>query len=641
MNIELKSIRIRNFKGLTSLDIDFGQVTNIKADNAKGKTTIFDAFCWVLFGKDSHGSSKFHIRPIDIVGEDIDYIDIEVELMLLINGSETTIKKVQKQKWTKKRGSEDKVFDGNYNEFEWSGFPKTEKEFNARIADIVTDSVFMIVTNPFFFPTQDWKKQRQSLMQLIPEIADADVYMTDTRFEEILQPLLNGCTSDDLKAKYAKALKEWNRQIDAIPGRIDEVGRTIEEVDYTEKEQQLSGLQTSLDGVNAKIEDASKAYEVVNKINQEMFETKSRMQDIEYREKQKISATRSSVQSEIDTYSREFSSCMDTVTNLNKTIEREKDLLQSNEDYLAKTRIDFKEQDAIQFDEDSLICPTCGQDYPEDKKEEFRNRFQDHKTKELTRIRELGHDLKDSVEGSKQKITSLEEEVKVAIDKKTNVFTQLNSKRKELENIPTECDLSSNEEYSTLKSKFEELEQEKNNCSNGTDVTVILKQERTQIQGQIDEVKKVLNDKQHIEEAKKRVTELKQEQKDLAQKVAECEKIIFLLEEFMRAKMDLLSNAINSKFKLVNWKLFDMQINGGMKETCELTMKGVPYSDLNSAGKTQAGLDIINTLSDIYEVTAPIFIDNREGVNEIPEMKAQVINLIVSKDTEIKVEVEE
>lgn len=640
MNIELKSIRIRNFKGLTSLDIDFGQVTNIKADNAKGKTTIFDAFCWVLFGKDSHGSSKFHIRPIDTVGKDINYIDIEVELMLLVNGLETTIKKVQKQKWPKKRGSEDKIFDGNYHEFEWNGFPKSEKEFNASIADIVTDSVFMIVTNPFFFPTQDWKKQRQSLMQLIPKIADADVYMTDTRFEEILQPLLNGCTSDDLKSKYAKALKEWNRQIDAIPGRIDEVSRVIKEVDYTEQEQQLVRLQTSLNGVNTKIEDASKAYEVVNELNQQMFETKSRMQEIEYKEKQKVSAARASIQSEIDTYSREFSSCMDTVTNLNKTIERERVLLQSNEDYLATTRNDFKEQDAIQFDEDSLICPTCGQDYPEDKKEEFRNRFQDHKTKELTRIRELGHDLKDSVEASKQKITSLEDEVKAAIDKKTSVFTQLNSKRKELENIPTEYDLSGNEEYLALKSKLEALEQEKNNCSNGTDVTAMFKQERSEIQGQIDEVKKVLNDKQHIEDAKKRVTELKQEQKDLAQKVAECEKVIFLLEEFMRAKMDLLSNAINSKFKLVNWKLFDIQINGGMKETCELTLKGVPYSDLNSAGKTQAGLDIINTLSVIYEVTAPIFIDNREGVNEIPEMRAQVINLIVSKDKDIVVEVE-
>lgn len=251
MNIELRSIRIRNFKGLTSLDIDFGQVTNIKADNARGKTTIFDAFCWVLFGKDSHGSSKFHIRPIDIAGKDIDYIEIQVELVLLINGVETTLKKVQKQKWTKKRGSEDKVFDGNYNEFEWNGFPKSEKEFNASIADIVTDAVFMIVTNPFFFPTQDWKKQRQTLMQLIPEITDADVYLTDTRFEEVLQPLLVNCTSDDLKGKYAKALNEWNKQIDAIPGRIDEVSRTIKEVDYAEQEKQLASLQVSLDGVNA------------------------------------------------------------------------------------------------------------------------------------------------------------------------------------------------------------------------------------------------------------------------------------------------------------------------------------------------------------------------------------------------------
>lgn len=641
MNIKLKSIRIRNFKGITSLDIDFGQVTNIKADNAKGKTTIFDAFCWVLFGKDSHGSSKFHIRPIDAAGKDIDYIDIEVELSMLVDGLETTVKKSQKQKWTKKRGSEDKVFDGNYNEFEWNGFPKSEKEFNANIAGIVTDAVFMIVTNPFFFPTQDWKKQRQTLMQLIPEITDADVYLTDTRFEEVLQPLLVNCTSDDLKGKYAKALKEWNKQIDSIPGRIDEVSRTIKEVDYAEQEKQLASLQVSLDGVNAKIEDASKAYEVVNKLNKEIFETKSKMQDIEYKEKQIVSAARSAVQNEIDAYSREFSTCIDTVSALNKSIEREKILLVSNEEHLTKTRSEFKEQDSKQFDENSLICPVCGQEYPESKKYELRIEFQEHKMKELTRIRDLGHSLKDSVESSKQRIASLEEEVKAAIENKTNVFTKLNGKRKELETIPSECDLTGNADYTSLKAKLEVLEKEKNNCSNGTDVTVMLKQERSDIQRQIDEVKKVLNDKQHIEGAKKRVEELKQEQRDLAQKVAESEKIIFLIEEFMRAKMNLLSNTINSKFKLVNWKLFDIQINGGMKETCELTLNGVPYSDLNSAGKTQAGLDIINTLSDIYEVHAPIFIDNREGVNTIPEMTAQVINLIVSKDKEIKVEVEE
>jgi DNA repair exonuclease SbcCD ATPase subunit len=640
MQIGLKQIHISNFKGIKELTIDFGQVTNIKADNAKGKSTIFDAFCWVLFGKDSHGNSKFHIRPIDTTGKDIDYIDIQVELKVLVNGAEITIKKVQKQKWTKKRGSEDKVFDGNYNEFEWNGFPKTEKEFNVSIADIVSDAVFMIVTNPFFFPNQDWKKQRQVLMQLIPEITDADVYMTDTRFEEVLRPLLVNCTSDDLKAKYAKAFKEWNKQIDAIPGRIDEVSRTIKDINFIEQEKQLAILQTSLESINAKIEDESKAYEVVNKLNQEIFKTRSKIQDIEYKEKQKISAARATVQSEIDTYNREFNSFMETVTNLNKLIERENILLQNNQDNLNKTRNDFKEQDEKQFDETTLFCPVCGQEYPECQKEEMRKEFQEHKTKELTKIRELGHNLKNSVESSKRNIATLEEEVKAAIEKKTNVFTLLNGKRKELEAIPLECDLITNEEYSSLKAKLEVLEQEKSNCGNGTDVTVILKQERSEIQKQIDEVKKVLNDKQHMDDAKNRVIELKQEQKELIQKVADAEKVIFLIEEFMRAKMDLLSNAINSKFKLVNWKLFDMQINGGMKETCELTLNGIPYSDLNSAGKTQAGLDIINTLSNIYEVNAPIFIDNREGVNLIPEMKSQVINLIVSKDKEIKVEVE-
>ena len=141
---------------------------------------------------------------------------------------------------------------------------------------------------------------------------------------------------------------------------------------------------------------------------------------------------------------------------------------------------------------------------------------------------------------------------------------------------------------------------------------------------------------------KERIAELEEEQKEVGQKIAEQEQMIDLVEDFIRAKMKMISEKINGMFKVVSFKLFDNQINGGLKETCECTVKGVPISSLNNGHRIVAGLDIIRSLSNLYEVSCPIFVDNAESINDfnIPDMNAQMIYLTVTDDKELRVESE-
>ena len=138
---------------------------------------------------------------------------------------------------------------------------------------------------------------------------------------------------------------------------------------------------------------------------------------------------------------------------------------------------------------------------------------------------------------------------------------------------------------------------------------------------------------------KNKIKELENEEENIANKVQELEAQQYQIEQFTKTKVELLENAINSKFEVVKFRLFDTQINGGLVECCDTLVKGVPYSDVNNAHKILAGLDIINTLIKFYKTSAPIFIDNRESINELYNINTQIISLIVTEDTELRIEV--
>lgn len=636
--IELKQIRISNFKGIKELSIDFGQVTNVRADNAKGKTTIFDAFCWALFGKDSRGNSKFNIRPIASDGRVVDFIDISVVVSLSIDGLETTIKKVQKQKWVKKRRSEEQSFEGNINEYEWNGFPKSEADFNASITSIITDTIFMMVTNPAYFPSMKWKEQREALTQLVREINDTDVIARNQKFLP-LADMFQENTADAWKDKYAKVLKEYKKQMDSMPSRIDEASRLIRDVDYVKEELELSELQKQLDGIDVQLDDISKGSDEVYQLSQELLEQNGKLQKLEYHEKQKHEDGLLKLNQLKSEWDSKFNQLFLKDGDLKRNILLYQEDLKQKTKELEEARESFKQIEQELLIEKDLHCPTCGQAFLKDKEEDIKKGFQKNKKNRLSTVREKGLQLNQRIQDIQAELEAMEAELKKVVEEKVSVVGEKNRILQEINDYPS-LDLVSIPEWVDLGAKVKDIEYQLSLLTKEDGIKNSLKEKKSLVLVRIDEVKKVLNQKEIIEDAKTRVKELIQEQKELAQKIADTEKMLYLIEEFTKEKMDALSEAVNNKFKFVNWKLFEMQINGGMKEVCELTMNGVPYSDLNSAGKVQAGLDIINTMTDIYDVTAPIFIDNREGVNHIPDMDAQVINLIVSQDKELKVEVE-
>ena len=203
--IKLLSMRIQNFKGCKDRKIEFGDKTRIFGANATGKTTVFDSFTWLLFGKDSLGSTDFDVRPLDADGKMINSIEISVEAKISVDSDEYELKKVQKQKWVKKHGTDTRVFQGNVNEFEINGYPKSQKDFKDFISGIVDEDVFNMITNPNAFNALAWKKQREILMKFVGSFSDVEIAeRLDEKYAKLIPELKIASTEDILK-KYTKA----------------------------------------------------------------------------------------------------------------------------------------------------------------------------------------------------------------------------------------------------------------------------------------------------------------------------------------------------------------------------------------------------------------------------------------------------
>lgn len=212
MQATIKSIHLENFKGVKNDTYQFeGKNVSVIGQNATGKTTIVDSLWWLLFNKDSAGNEKFSIRPLDKDGKQIDNVEICVSAALDIDGKEMKLKKVQKQKWAKQRGTSVTTLQGNVNSYEIDGYPKSEKEYKECVASIVGEDLFKIVTSPTYFPNMKWQEQRENLMRFVTDISDVELANQDKRFADLISELEKAPSTDDIKKKYQKALNEWKK----------------------------------------------------------------------------------------------------------------------------------------------------------------------------------------------------------------------------------------------------------------------------------------------------------------------------------------------------------------------------------------------------------------------------------------------
>ena len=667
--IKLLSMNIQNFKGCKDKTIEFGEKTRISGANATGKTTIFDAFTWLLFGKDSLGSSDFEIRPLDIDGNMINNIEISVEAKISVDGDEYDLKKVQKQKWVKKRGTDTREFQGNVNEFEINGYPKVQKEFKEFISGIVNEDVFNLITNPAAFNSLPWKKQREILMKFVGNFSDVDIAQTFGEKYEKLIPELKIASTDDILKKYTKTKNTLNKDMTEIPARIDEVSKQLViadvgalEVEKTAKEVALRKVEDELSGGNNKLEE-------INSKRQEIMNLKFRTSEIQNEENQKLfdksKDLRDALAKKEDalrSIKREIADTNSEIHSVHSKYEWSvKEVKRLQEEWKAEKIKTFPEMIPMEpIPESASVCPTCGQDLPEDviqknienyekKKQEYEDRynadlktFKEQKAKRISEIETAGTEAATDRDKCKSREEELRKSIAELDSKLAEAQKAYDSAQEGLDRYPKTADISENADYKATIGKISALEKEIESMSTGAPGRAELEAKKAVLKDEIAEIagKILAADNTKIKE---RIAELEEEQKAVGQKIAEQEQMIDLTEDFIREKMNRISARVNEMFKIVSFKLFDNQINGGLKETCECTVNGVPLSSLNNGHRIIAGLDIIQSLSNLYEVSCPVFIDNSEAVNEVnfPEMNAQMIHLAVTNNKELKIESED
>ena len=650
--LRLLSLSLKNFKGVRSFVLDArGENAKVFGDNATGKTTIFDGFYWLKFDKDSQNKKDFSIKTLDAAGNELHMLDHEVEGIFLLNNRKITLRKVFSEKWTKKRGSATSEFTGHTTDYFIDGVPSKKKEYTDLVDSIIKEEVFKLLTSPSYFNEQlHWKDRRQTLLDICGDITDEDVIASDPSLAK-LPSILQGRSIENYRKIIAARRKEINEELVKIPVRIDEIHRNLpdtEGLDKTAIEDEISGLNAAIDErmtqiINIKNGNAiTEKQKAIQEIEMELITIKrdhdSDSKELVYQKKAKIQEEQSNVSL--------LKSKVEQVKN--SKLYNDENIKRIDEN-LQQLRQEWHEVNSKEFvHNDACECPACGQALPEEQLNAARDKalaqFNLSKSKKLEEITEKGkqgNERKNQILAENQKLLNEFNKYDDQITEKQEALEKLQEQLLQLEG--SIIDITENPSYVAKLQEKQHINNEIADLrSKSEQATQDIQSEIITLKMKREELQKDVGKFTIADQSKTRVAELMKQERELAEEFERLEQELYLTEEFIRSKVNLLEDKINSRFKYAKFKLFEQQINGGLMEVCETTYNGVPYSSgLNNAAKINVGLDIINTLSEHYGFSAPIFIDNSEAVTKLIETKAQTISLVVSEaDKELRVEIE-
>lgn len=632
-------LTLLNFKGIRSLTVDFDEhETNIYGANAAGKTTVFDAFRWVLFGKDCNDRKDFNIKTIGADGKPIERLPHEVTADLVVDGEQITLKKCYVEKWTKKRGSAVETFSGHAVECYYNDVPCSVKEYEAKVSEICDEQVFKLITNPLFFTSQKKDFQRGMLINLAGDVTNQELVDENPEFSELVG-MLSGKTVEELKREVASKKRKIKDGIDNIPARIDERKRDMPEVlDWSAIETNIKVHEYEITQLDAQIADRSKVFNEATKHKQEVAR---QLSDV----KSSITARQFELKDKLLADYNESRRAHDTAVQRATTLRNERrvkalalprlekelaSLKEKREGLIAEWR-NIKAMAFAEPDRNEFVCPTCKRPLEADdvdaKIEELRTAFNADKSKRLESNKTLGIETKNAIEAKEAEIKAIED----------GCFN-LDNEVAEIENsdafktTPTapnvEPAIAADKTLQELEAQAMSLKAELDKEVSAPDTSDLMEL-KNKHQEAINADKVKLNNRETIANSNKRIKELEDEYKTSQDELARLEGIEFTIQQFCKARIEHVESRINGMFKLVRFKMYEQQINGGEIETCEATVNGVPFSDLNNAMKINAGLDIINAICAANGIIAPIFIDNRESVSDIVSTQSQIVNLIV------------
>lgn len=673
----IKQIALQNFKGIKELTVLFGdKQTTISGRNASGKTTIFDAFTWCLFGKDSSGRSDsanggFMVKTVDAQGDSIPRLEHSVFLTLLVDGEEIVFGRQLVEDWGAKRGSSEQTFNGNVTHYYIDGVEvnasKGNDNYEQVVSQVIPETLFRQITSPSHFPNLPWKEQRELLLTMAGDVTLEDIAQGNATYEAVMAEAA-GKNIDDYKKSVANRRKDIEAEMKLIPARISGIQMaTPEAEDYNEIEVELKKQEDELKSVETDMLNTASAqrkqYEAARNIQQQIYQLQSRQAEIVNAAKQdaenkqfsdnaernkataRIEVLRKQDLAIVSRTSAEKTAAQQRIQRYHQQIEQ---LQKQRTDLLTKWETRNAEQYIEKAAADHFDCPLCHslecrnavlvQNYAQTCAK-AREDWYKRQCEDLDDITAHGKQLKAQIEQTNQLLeTAKREEVEIS-ERAANEQREISEELKRLHafvvsnpeakaEIVTETDIP---EWVELQGKINALKAQMDETAAANPAeTNVLQQRKAAEQQHVDELKARLATKQLIDDNEKKISRENDRLRELAEQKADIEGQEMAIEEMVKRQSEEIERRVNSLFQLVKFRMFETQVNGGEKPTCIATVNGVRYGDLNSAMKINAGLDIINTICAYNDVSAPIFIDNAEGVNTLQPTKSQVIRLVVT-----------
>lgn len=691
--VKLISLHLENFKGAKDTLVNFGEVTRISGANGTGKSTIFDAFTWVLFGKNAEdrtdsGKGGFQLKTVDGSGESLHNLEHRVTAVLEVNGQRFEFSKLLKEQWVKKRGTAEIVFSGHATQYFIDGLEVKASRYDEQVNGIINAQLFKLITNPTYFPALDWKKQRDILTTIAGSVTLEMVAAGNADFEAILREL-SGKSLQEFREAKAYDKKTAKQELDDIPVRIatiEDATPAPHEGNPAELEAQKAAAQAQLPELDAQLTDIAEAtrqrYAKARDLEQQIGELQLQRERIINGARQQeqarcfeANARRREMEAEIKRLSAEIAGNMDRATREQKDAVSRRSAIEQQvaqlEERVKDLRAQFyrkKGETYTSKENEAFVCPVfghlCGDAAAirtrEDQAQRAKEVWYQKQREAIVAIQEEGKQLNEEIARKQQEIAQLQEEADSAYWKGVNAGRETQQRINELkaqlegqkEETPKAIIGTDIKEWRELSNKIDHLTMDLNSFRSeaenpdGNGQTeesrkAQIFERKAAINAEIAAISKTLGEIEATERVRAKnaaqIAQLRARERELAQRIAEIEKREMLADSLQHAQMDEIERRVNGMFKMVRFRMYEKQINGGETDTCLAMINGVPFADANKAGKINGGLDIINTLCRFHGITAPIFIDNAESVNDFIPTESQIIKLEVTREPQLTI----
>lgn len=638
MRATLKRVVLENFMCYAHAEFDFYAITKIMAKNGKGKSTIATAYLWCLFNCDYELKDNPVVRR-EVDGKSVDDMDTSVELTLDVDGKEITMKKVQKRTYSKD-GSSYK----DDNKYFINDVPKTLKDFNAYLD--VDMNVFKMCSNVNAFLNQKPAEMREYLFSLVGDVTDLDIASQKAELTELV-PLLDKYTTEELSAMNKATKTKITKDLPILDGQIKEKERDIQlkqAIEISDLELQKNSLKAQIADCVAKQTDNDKLMAEYDKASSDILNLKFELSDMSRKANEDNVKARRDIENRISDKQFLVRQTEKTIADTEKNIEYQQNAIDSINKNLQDIRDKWKAENERKFDENSLICPYCKQEYPEDKKEQLRADFDSHKAEELKTITNNGNLIKGKLDENKKILEDLQKELPQHKESLEMLNTAIADLKKQLSELPQEIDVTTTEEYKALEQKIAEKEEAMHKANDISAVKAELKAQETTLRQQLAECESQIA-KSDTAADEQRLEELKQTRIDSEQNKTNAEKILDLLDELDKAKNEALTEAVNSHFGLVKWQLFEYAKNGNYKSCCIPTVDGksILTTMSNKGNRILGRVDICSSIQKIGGISVPVILDDTENLDKenqkrIAEMvDSQLIMLIVNDSEKLEI----